>query len=83
MFNMPKPDEKFIKYSEWMKNYKPYVVTQIPRESAEQWIKQIDKLMAKVKRSDKKFRCTGPGCTHCLKEGKTGCPCGSKIKGKE
>ena len=62
-----------------MKEYKPYIVTKIPRDSAEQWLKQINKFMKKLDRSDKKYRCTGPGCLHCVKEGKSGCPCGSKL----
>ena len=79
LFDEVKPGEKFIKYSEWMKEYKPYIVTKIPRDSAEQWLKQINKFMKKLDRSDKKYRCTGPGCLHCVKEGKSGCPCGSKL----
>lgn len=79
-YNDPKSDETFVKYSEWIKNYKPYAITKIPKESAKQWVKDIDKLIAKVRRSDAKYRCTGLGCKHCIAEGKTGCPCGSKVK---
>jgi hypothetical protein len=79
LFMKVEPGETFIKYSDWMKEYKPYVVTKIPRDSALEWLKQISKFMKKLDRSDKKYRCTGPGCAHCAKEGKSGCPCGSKL----
>ena len=80
LFDEVKPGEIFIKYSDWMKAYKPYEIIQIPRESAKEWLKQINILMQKVKRSDQKYRCTGPGCKLCAKEGKSGCPCGSSLK---
>lgn len=73
----PKPNEKFVRYLEWMKSYKPYVIAKIAPEVAKKWIQQLDGLMKKIEKSDKKFRCTGPGCKLCAKEGKSGCPCGS------
>ena len=73
----PESGETFIKYSEWMKNYQPILTRTISKETAQQWIKQIDELIKVVKKNDKRLRCTGPGCKHCLKIGKTGCYCGS------
>jgi hypothetical protein len=76
-YSKPGSGETFIKYSKWMKTYKPILTRTISKETAQQWIKQIDDLIKVVKKNDKRLRCTGPGCKHCLKIGKTGCYCGS------
>ena len=78
-FSEPKPGEVFIKYSEWMKTYKPILIRTITKETAEQWLKQIDELIEAVKKNDERLRCTGIGCAHCAKIGKTGCHCGSLL----
>jgi hypothetical protein len=76
-FDKPEAGETFIKYSEWMKTYKPILVRTISKETAQQWLNQIDELIEVVKANDERIKCTGIGCLHCKKEGKTGCPCGS------
>ncbi|MCX5923138.1 MAG: hypothetical protein NTU89_01080 [Candidatus Dependentiae bacterium] len=73
----PEAGETFVKYSEWMKSYKPLLIRTISKETAQQWLKQIDELIEVVKANDERTKCTGLGCLHCAKEGKTGCPCGS------
>jgi hypothetical protein len=76
-FDKPEAGEIFIKYLEWMKAYKPLLIRTISKETAKQWLNQIDKLIEVVKANDERIKCTGLGCLHCKKEGKTGCPCGS------
>ncbi|MCX5922997.1 MAG: hypothetical protein NTU89_00345 [Candidatus Dependentiae bacterium] len=76
-YSKPGSGETFIKYSEWMKTYQPILIRTISKQTAKQWLKQIDDLIKVVKKNDKRLRCTGPGCKHCLKIGKTGCYCGS------
>lgn len=39
-FRDPKPDEEYISYDEWIKNYKPLLIRTIPREQAIMWQKQ-------------------------------------------
>lgn len=64
----PDPDEHFIEYEEWMKNYKPLVKRVLSPEVVKQWTKQLDELYAKVKENDERLRCKGPGCQECLKQ---------------
>ena len=75
----PEQGETFIKYSEWMKTYKPLLIRTISKETAQQWLKQIDELIEVVKKNDERLSCTGLGCALCAKAGKTGCPCGSLL----
>ena len=49
-FFMPKSNENFIKYSEWMKNYKSILVRIISKETVEQWLQQIDQLLTALSR---------------------------------
>ena len=78
-YSDPEPKKTFIKYSEWMKTYKPLLIRTISKETAQQWLKQIDELVEVVKKNDERLRCTGLGCANCAKAGKTGCPCGSLL----
>lgn len=47
-FTTPEEGEVVIKYSEWLKNYRPYVVRTIATETIEKWMKQLDELIYKV-----------------------------------
>lgn len=75
----PFEGEKFVKFSDWLKTYQPIEIVQIPQTTIPEWLNHIDKLMQRVQLSDEKYRCTGPGCELCKKEGKSGCPCGSRL----
>lgn len=44
-FVKPKKREIKIPYEEWMSGYKPFIVRTIPREVAEQWLKQAQELV--------------------------------------
>ena len=71
------PVDKFIKYSEWMKNYKTLVKTKIPKKEAQQWIPIIDDFLKQMEMQYYKNEGGGcVGCEHCPKEGKEYCHCG-------
>ena len=44
LFFQAYPDEEPISFDEWMKNYKPLLVTTISKETAQHWVQQIDNL---------------------------------------
>ncbi len=51
----PKEGEEFFSYSDFMKNYKPYVIAQLDQQNAEEWLKQINCLFDIIKRNDPKY----------------------------
>lgn len=68
-FTAPREGEIVIKYSEWLKQYRPYVVRKISKEVVQNWITQLDKLVHKVTVNDERLTCQGPECEMCKKEG--------------
>ena len=42
------PEEEPISFDEWMKDYKPLLVTTISKQTAQQWVQQIDDLIKKT-----------------------------------
>lgn len=44
----PEKKKAFIPYAEWIKTYKPYVVRTIPRDVAEQWLKQTQYILKHI-----------------------------------
>ncbi|MFA6066403.1 MAG: hypothetical protein WC707_04465 [Candidatus Babeliaceae bacterium] len=53
-FDEPTPDEDYITYEEFMKNYEPYVIRTIPHEVAQTWLEQASKLLEQVENNSKK-----------------------------
>lgn len=78
-FSEPQEGETFLKYSEWLKDYKPYVVRQISREVVEGWVQQLEEVLKIIEANDKRVSCRGPGCKLCKEDGselyKTFCKC--------
>lgn len=70
-YSDPEPGETFIKYSEWMKNYKPYLKRVIPKEIAQRWLKQLEELTMLVQKISKTLPCGGMlDCGGCIHLGK-------------
>ncbi len=68
----PQEGEVFITYRDWMKTYQPYVIRTIPKESAKEWIKQIDDLTKIVLKVSQTLPCAGLlNCICCIKEEKS------------
>ena len=61
--------ETVIPFRQWLKNFKPYVVRKISKETAKQWVKQLQDLLKVIEENDKRLSCTGPGCKLCKEEG--------------
>lgn len=49
-----KQDKDFISYEEFMKNYKPYSVTVINKETAFQWLQETSKILQFIEINDGK-----------------------------
>ncbi|MBI2353314.1 hypothetical protein HYV11_03695 [Candidatus Dependentiae bacterium] len=64
-YNWIRDGEIFTKYSDWLKTYKPYMIKKISKETAQEWITQLDELIEKVTKNDERLTCTGPGCEMC------------------
>ena len=45
-YSDPEPDDKdYITYEEFMKNYKPLIIKQIPKDVANEWLSQVNELL--------------------------------------
>lgn len=53
----PTPEEKkeYVTYKQFIKNYKPYVVTEISQETIHEWLEQTKYLLALIESNDDKF----------------------------
>ena len=69
LFSSPQEGEVFVKFRQWLKDFKPYVVRKISKETAKQWVKQLQDLLKVIEANDKRLTCTGPGCKLCKEEG--------------
>lgn len=42
MYCEPEEEPDYIPYEEWIKTYKPYFITTLSRETAQQWLEQAE-----------------------------------------
>jgi len=56
-FRDPEPEEKdaFINYEQFIKNYKPYVITELSINTARESLRQAERLLAIIKANDEKY----------------------------
>lgn len=50
-YNDPKDNECFVPYEDWIKDYKPLLITKIPKEIAKKWLKQCDVTLQKLQKN--------------------------------
>jgi hypothetical protein len=50
----PEDDQNYIPYTEWAKSYKPYLITTVPRDFAQQLLAQANELLATIEENIKK-----------------------------
>ena len=48
-----------LQYEEWIKNYSPIVMRTIPRETAQQWLDQANKILATIEKNIMRMRAEG------------------------
>ena len=53
--NPPEEKGEYIAYGQFIKNYKPYVVTEISLETIREWLEQTRYLLALIECNDDKF----------------------------
>jgi len=51
----PEKKKGFIPYDEWIKTYKPYVIRTIPKNIAEQWLKQTQYILKHINANIKRM----------------------------
>jgi len=53
----PEPEEEdaFISYEQFIKNYKPYMITEVSRDVVREWLRQTERLLAIIKANDEKY----------------------------
>jgi len=44
----PNEEPKYVFYGEWIKDYKPYFITTIPKETAQQWLEQAESVVKQI-----------------------------------
>jgi len=70
-YSDPEPDETFLKYSEWMKTYQPYLKRVISKDIAERWLFELQQLISIVQKISKTLPCGGMvDCGGCIHLGK-------------
>lgn len=48
-------DDHSINYAEWLKDYKPYLITKISKETAEEWLIQADSILEQIENNIKRL----------------------------
>lgn len=56
MYCEPEEEPNYIPYEEWIKTYKPYFITTLSRETAEQWLEQAERIIKIVSDNEKRWR---------------------------
>ncbi len=56
LFSEPEEEPNYIPYEEWIKTYKPYFITTLSRETAEQWIEQAEQIIRMVEYNEKRMQ---------------------------
>jgi hypothetical protein len=46
----------YIPYEEWIKTYKPYFITTLPRKTAEQWLEQAEYVIRIIENNEKRWK---------------------------
>lgn len=64
-FTISQEGEVVIKYSQWLKQYKPYIIRKIEKETVQEWITQLEELVHKITLNDERLTCQGPECEKC------------------
>ncbi len=54
-YDEPKKNKNYMTYEKFLKNYKPCLFKEIPKETAETWLKQVQELLAVIKINDRKY----------------------------
>ena len=54
-FDEPEPGENYITYDEFIKNYKPYIIREIPREIIQRWYDKTEKLIRIIEANDTQY----------------------------
>lgn len=52
-FSDPTPEENFIPYEQWIKDYKPFIIRTIPQEVAKRWLAQVEHLIEVFEKKEK------------------------------
>lgn len=55
LFSEPEEKQNYIPFEEWIKSYKPYFITTLSRERAEEWLKQAESIIKIVEDNQKKW----------------------------
>ncbi len=56
LFSEPEEEPDYIPYEEWIKTYKPYFITTLSRETAEEWIEQAERIIWMVEFNEKRMQ---------------------------
>lgn len=56
MYCEPEEEPNYIPYEEWIKSYKPYFITTLSRETAQQWTEQAEKIIWMVEYNEKRIQ---------------------------
>ncbi|HSC25176.1 MAG TPA: hypothetical protein VLB80_03115 [Candidatus Babeliales bacterium] len=48
MYCEPEEESNYIPYNEWIKTYKPYLIREIPRAIAQEWLKQAEYIIQTI-----------------------------------
>ena len=54
LFSESEEEPNYISYEEWIKTYKPYFITTLSKETAEQWLKQAETIIKIVENNQKR-----------------------------
>jgi len=55
MYYEPEEEPDYIPYEEWIKTYKPYFVTTLSKETAQQWLEQAEHIIKIVEDNQKRW----------------------------
>lgn len=55
MYCEPEEEPDYIPYKEWIKTYKPYFITTLSREIAEEWLKQAEYIIKNIQDNQKRW----------------------------
>lgn len=55
LFSEPEEEPDYVPYEEWIKTYKPYFITTLSREIAEQWLEQAEHIIKIVERNQRRW----------------------------
>ena len=48
LFSEPEQEPHYVSYSEWIKDYKPYIVRKVSKEIAQQWLEQASSIVQQI-----------------------------------